>query len=1669
MKQYTFMVRVLFACIVIFGSAQRTAAQASYFDITVANERFAFAYNQVPYDLIPVYPLITSPIGYQWEQSSTAVDGFTPIPGATGAVYTFSAPLTQTTYFRRKTFLTATIGFYSNALRIEVVSVNWENLNYVREHDVLVAGVTSWQAVDQLPIGDKLQTTVYLDGMGRPIQKVSKEMATPDPSQPNLWGDVVSFSRYDAFGRDAKKYLPYTTTVEGGKYKTAPLTVQPQYYSNVYNETSAFSETTYDNSPLNREANVKAPGTAWAAAAGHSIIYELNEVADNVQNFTIGYASGATPVSLGPYAAKSLYKNIYIDENGKKRIAYLNTEGQVVLEKTQIDDNPSAAHTGWICVYTVYDDFGFVRFRIQPEGVKYLDANGWSFAGINGQKVLDEWCFRYEYDEKGRVIRKKAPGADELRMIYDQRDRIVFTQDGNQRLKAPAEWTAYLYDELDRVTLSTLYYTTKSVADLQTDINNAATLSTLTIANPGAPLENLVVNNRQQSITVYNARNSIEFVSDGGGSFETFTNDEFVAEISPGAVSPSINVAVTAYKNPIPAADLNNAAVTTVLKYHFYDNYSFNTVKPFSENFDNLQAYSNADPIAASNRTIDMLTGTMVRVLGTSTFLSSTIYYDDKARPIQLLSDNIKNGNDATTWQYHFDGRVLSSSEKHTAANTAYAGFGILTKYLFDKTGRINGIQKKFGDNGFKSIVSLDYDDLGRLKKKYLSPGYTATGKNELESILYSYNLHGTITGLNKHYALKTPGQYDKWANFFGLYLGYDNHDGVFAASNLNGHVTGTIWTTQGDDAQRKYDFTYDNSGRLLNALYNEKEKPSDSWSNAKVDLGVSGRYGKIEYDLNGNLLYLLHKGVVPGSPTPVTVDDLQYAYGGIGNKLTKVTDANLTAINGKLGDFTDGTNPDDDYVHDKNGNVVLDLNKNAKDLNNTPGANGIRYNHMDKPEEIRISGKGTIKIVYDANGFRLQKIYTPESGGNAITTSYVNAFVYKGNDLQYINFEEGRVRVVETVSEANSYDYLSIDGNINMLDGKRGAFDYFIRDYQENVRMIITEETHHGANSCTMETSRAANEEPLFGQVDANGNPTASNEVAARFPVANIPGQGSGNGWQNNAIGNHVSRIGNLAASKIGPNALLKVMAGDQVSATTIYYYQNPVTNTSGGPTLITDLLFALTQAIAGSPVTSDLAKGAASNITSPLSTSSPFASVTNPHGSDASGNNPKAYLTVLFFDERFNFVSEGSAYLRVEQAGNGAPALVLANIKAPKNGYAYVYVGNQSDEMVYFDNLQVSLNRGRIIEENHYYAYGLRIAGISSRKLADPREGHTGNKNLFYDKELIDDADLDWYDYGFRYYDPQIGRFTQLDPLTDLYPELTPYQYAGNEPIANVDLDGLEPKSAINFYNKVKNGTNAIMSVSQAGKRAGQWFVSVGGYTKYFKTSFWARAGGWLRQAVSYVPVVGGVVDAVEAGIKGDWAGVAIGLGGAALDVVTGGAGTILRQGAKAVVKYMLKETAENYVTAELGVNPKQVGKSIKKGVNNPGVSAGSKESSIKFVSNGPPESIGKGKQKLLSQGRPDIRQEDLDHIIERHWFTSSAKDAGKFAENTTGKSLKEMINTAAAKGTFKPNTKNRPGTIAEYDFGRVIGTSSKGTPATRLRVVLRPDGSVVTAFPF
>ena len=95
--------------------------------------------------------------------------------------------------------------------------------------------------------------------------------------------------------------------------------------------------------------------------------------------------------------------------------------------------------------------------------------------------------------------------------------------------------------------------------------------------------------------------------------------------------------------------------------------------------------------------------------------------------------------------------------------------------------------------------------------------------------------------------------------------------------------------------------------------------------------------------------------------------------------------------------------------------------------------------------------------------------------------------------------------------------------------------------------------------------------------------------------------------------------------------------------------------------------------------------------------------------------------------------------------------------------------------------------------------------------------------------------------------------------------------------------------------------------------------------------------------------------------------------------------------------------------------------------------------------------------------------VTERALRHIEERHWPNSPAKGAGKFLQGITEDSLRELVGEAVANGQARPNTNRRSGQIYEYDFGRQIGITIDGGPASKLRVVLSPHNQLITAFPF
>jgi RHS repeat-associated protein len=91
-------------------------------------------------------------------------------------------------------------------------------------------------------------------------------------------------------------------------------------------------------------------------------------------------------------------------------------------------------------------------------------------------------------------------------------------------------------------------------------------------------------------------------------------------------------------------------------------------------------------------------------------------------------------------------------------------------------------------------------------------------------------------------------------------------------------------------------------------------------------------------------------------------------------------------------------------------------------------------------------------------------------------------------------------------------------------------------------------------------------------------------------------------------------------------------------------------------------------------------------------------------------------------------------------------------------------------------------------VLQENHYYPFGLGFDGNWKNDAA------RDNRYQYNGKEINDDFGLNWYNYGFRWYDASICRFPSVDPIIDQFPYVTPFNYAENEPVRHIDLWGLQ-----------------------------------------------------------------------------------------------------------------------------------------------------------------------------------------------------------------------------------------------------------------------------------
>lgn len=1228
-----------------------------------------------------------------------------------------------------------------------------QNINYIETNIIQIGGITSGSQIDALTIGQRQQSIQYFDGLGRPVQS----MATGN--SPNH-KDIVQPVLYDEFGRENLKFLPSVIAQGNGRYKPGLVTSAGIYNTAIFSngnsdmiedDTRPFSETIFEESPLNRPIESFGPGNAWYTADKSTKMEYLTNVDGTGAgeekiiiwkvNASTGFPERENTVNNGYYNTAELIVQSTTDEEGRAVREYTDKSGRTILKKVQyITSTPTLNNPAhWAQTYYIYDELSQLRYVFQPELSNTL-AGG---SGNPSITQLNNLAFQYKYDGRKRMIEKRVPGSDWVYMVYDERDRLVFTQDANQR--ANWQWMFTKYDQLNRPIITGIYTHSANI-----------------------------------------------------------TRDVMKGLLSTTVFSESYDgVGPQGYSNTVLKAPNFVEANFDVLTVTYYDGYNFKSlIGNNNYNYDHtiIAGQYNFDGSTIAYPYVKgQVTGSKTKVLGQSTYLWNVSYFDDRYRLIQSISTNTMGGTDRMTNLLDaFNGKLLETITIH---NTSTATHTTARRFEYDHADRLLFTWYKANNDPEILLSQNEYNELGQLvtKKVHLAadpeinqtdvnyssdnitanayngekamiaknsitlqPGFHVTAGEKFTARLekewsastlndpnnpaaqtldYRYNIRGWLTRMNN--SDLAPDNVNDNEDYFGMNLLYEASDGGIGNTQLyNGNISAMKWSARGEDASEKaYTYGYDALNRITGAAFKEKNATWASPLNSAYS--VNG----FNYDKNGNITSLIRKATLTGD-----MDNLVYAYGSgesYGNQLLSVTDSG-----DDLKGFVDGNTAGNDYAYDSNGNMVTDKNKGLD------ATNAISYNHLNLPDTVTKSSGEYIRYIHDATGRKLRQEVYNASNELQKSTDYQGEFIYENDVLQFINNEEGRI----------------------VMTGSLAEYQYHLKDHLGNVRVSFTTRKEEDTFTASLEDNTTTEEQNDFGAYTRTTNDLFDHtDASTAFDKVHL------------LTGGYNSQVG-LTKS-------FSVLPGDTITAEVYAKYLG----TTGSSSNIAGFGTALLNAF-GLPTPGGGETG------TPASALYDFGSViatTGNPGETASW--PKGWLNILVFDKNYELVDASfqqldGQYIQPVGESNKMPhQLLTASVNVTKGGYAYIYVSNEGDVIqdIYFDDFKITHTKSPVFQADDYYPFGLTFNSYQ-------RENNTPNQYQYNGKELQNELGINWVDYGARMYMPEIGRWGVGDPLADKIITMSQYNYAINNPINWIDKKGEFPIPAIYFL--VEGGAYAI-----------------------------------------------------------------------------------------------------------------------------------------------------------------------------------------------------------------------------------------------------------------
>ncbi len=657
-----------------------------------------------------------------------------------------------------------------------------------------------------------------------------------------------------------------------------------------------------------------------------------------------------------------------------------------------------------------------IWFGFTPRELKKLAVNYWyHFLPING--IVSNRRRNYK-DKQGRVILKTAYNgttAYPTYYVYDDFDLL--------RYVVPPKAVSQLFSDATTSTSSTQLVTTdKTLSTAESGVSTylvsegssltlsdgfsftASSSSTLTITSggqdddllysyrydgrrrltgkkiPGAGWQLLAYDSRDRLVLTQDARERARDTT----LFRYTLYDTFNRPVQEGLCKePSGYESVRS--NVAGSASYTPSNIQEVLSYTYYDDYDYQS------GWGGNTAYTGYDHVYSSSEQAEsvkgMVTGTKVRVLGTTGWIYTSTYYDKYGRVIQQNQSNPDGGYSRTSTTYNFTGQPVK--QQVVQRQTASAGpVTTETTYAYDHTGRPTTATFSYDGATAVTLSENTYDEIGRLEKKTLH-----NGNQEAD---YSYNIRGWLTKINDPDDSYTTGK------AFAEELYYNTTGELANLSPLaqyNGNLSGMRW--RNDNTTRSaYAYRYDGLNRLTKGDYGSIATTGNVTNTSNYDLYSVG------YDANGNITGLNRK-----NSSGTDRENLAYTYAG--NQLSSLTGTyGGSSVTGKT------------FSYDANGNATAD---------NLRGLTVEYFDELDLPKKYTSSdGSQYAQYTYDAAGTKWGKTV---SGTGTTTLKYEGSFIYQDGALDRVLTSEGFYR-------SGLYHYYLKDhlGNTRMVVSYSGS-----------------------------------------------------------------------------------------------------------------------------------------------------------------------------------------------------------------------------------------------------------------------------------------------------------------------------------------------------------------------------------------------------------------------------------------------------------------------------------------------------------------------------------------------------------------------------------------------------------------------------------------------------